>query len=169
MRSNDPNRRIRNLIYQRMEDEISSARRQARLDSQAGQAKVEWILADLEKQRLQANLDSQTKKEEKREKTLKHQRFRRSVYNHVSDYVYEQLNDYVHEQLNELWDRYQTDKEFRERVHESIKRGREALGRAYASFKGTTVTETTGSPIADHPVNVSWNNEGKYTSGPEFQ
>jgi len=169
MRSNDPNRRLRNLIYQIMEGEIASVRRQALLDAQAGQAKVEWILEGLKRQRLQANLDFQKKEEEKREKVLKHQRFRRSVYDHVSDYVYEHLNDYVHEQLNELWDRYQTDEEFRERIHENIKRGREALGRAYASFKGTAVAETTGSPIADHPVNVSWNNEGKYTSGSEFQ
>lgn len=172
MRSYDPNRRLRNLIYQRREDEIASVRRQAGLACRASQAKVEWIVKDLERQRLQDDLDSQKKEEEKQKRILQHQRLRRYVrkhvndyvHEHVHDYVHERVNDYVHERVNEIWDKYQTDEEFRERVNESIKRSLAALGRAYASLKGTAVSETTESPIADHPVNVSWNSEGKYRS-----
>ena len=162
MRSYDPNRRLRNLIYQRMEDEIALVRRQADSAGQASQAKVEWILKDLERQRLQADLDSQKKEEEKQKRILKHQRLRRYVrehfndyvHEHVHDYVHERINDYVHERVNEMWDKYQTDEEFRERVNESIKRSLAALGRAYASLKGTAVSETTGSPMGADPLEV---------------
>jgi hypothetical protein len=183
MRSNDPRRRLFNFICQLKREEIDRERWQAYRAVQPGLAKadrlIQQILDDLETSRLQADADSQEKEEKRQKKILRHQRIRHYAYKHVNDYMHarakelwgkylenedfrNRINDYAYNQVKELWGKYHEGENFEDFIEESIERILAALGRACEGLKGTEVSETTGSPIADHPVNASWNSQGKY-------